>query len=380
MSTKKKKDEVEAPPPESCLPPGYTISCDVYWVGDSYTIEDSGEFLKLSTKGNLVAVPELGEFDREDGTKGFFVEFVQVEFEGIAEPQKVPIKSVSLEPAPLEWLDELSTGIKLPIKGRDVEQLWAVKDDFVKQAELLTKLLRLEVAYPVLAQREIVCDFHIFNLAHAKSICLGTLQAAVFIAIMDRMLEMMKGESVGPHTRPQDVSSISDCFKEFERLILLHAMKKPPERLDIFKGTEVRLLSDFASTTLFKHFLLHQYCLNFDREVETMHVSIGLDRPWAPADLLDLKAAKERPKKAKEEPGLLGPRTGSTDEAAEGGEATQEDSPAVEELSPEEEVERLVAQKLEETKAKLEAKLQNRESSFFERLEQQSQAKKAGKK
>merc|ERR1712194_21469 len=145
------------------------------------------------------------------------------------------------------------------------------------------------------------------------------------------------------------------------------------------KGTEVRLLSDFASTTLFKHFLLHQYCLNFDREVETMHVSIGLDRPWAPADLLDLKAAKERPKKAKEEPGLLGPRTGSTDEAAEAGEATQEDSSAVEELSPEEEVERLVAQKLEETKAKLEAKLENREASFFERLEQQSQAKKAGK-
>merc|ERR1712194_242036 len=145
------------------------------------------------------------------------------------------------------------------------------------------------------------------------------------------------------------------------------------------KGTEVRLLSDFASTTLFKHFLLHQYCLNFDREVETMHVSMGVERPWAPADLVDLQAAEERPKKTKADPrnDIFGKKPAEdAGEAAENGEATQEESPAVEELSQEEEVDRLVAQKLEETRAKLEAKLKSREDTFFERLEQQAQVKK----
>merc|ERR1712039_645103 len=103
------------------------------------------------------------------------------------------------------------------------------------------------------------------------------------------------------------------------------------------------------------------------------------ERPWAPSDLLDLKAAKERPKKPKEDPrnDIFGSRNNAdTTEAAENGEAAQEDSPAVEELTPEQEVDRLVAQKLQETREKLEAKLQTREAAFFERLEQQAQVKK----
>merc|ERR1712203_1026180 len=102
---------------------------------------------------------------------------------------------------------------------------------------------------------------------------------------------------------------------------------------------------------LFKHFLLHQYCLNFDREVETMHVSMGIERPWAPADILDLRAAsaKEKPKKLKEEP-----RSQEACDAAANGEQPQEASADVEEQEGhEKEVDRLVAQKLEETRAKL---------------------------
>merc|ERR1712151_1181019 len=112
------------------------------------------------------------------------------------------------------------------------------------------------------------------------------------------------------------------------------------------------------------------------------HISLGVERPWAPADLVDLQAAEERPKKAKADPrndifGKKTPEDGG--EAAENGEATQEESPAVEELTQEQEVDRLVAQKLEETRAKLEAKLKAREDTFFERLEQQAQVKKTKK-
>merc|ERR1712151_962222 len=179
----------------------------------------------------------------------------------------------------------------------------------------------------------------------------------------------MKCETTSGKPRLEDMSGVSTCFKEFERLILIHAMNSPPERLEIFKANEVKLLTDFTSTTLFKHFLLHQYCLNFDREVETKHISVSVQRPWAPAELVDLSAAKEVAKKAKEEQA----RSLEACEAAEGGEQAQEVSPENEELTEEQEVERLVLQKLEETKAKLEAKLQDREQVFLERLEQAKQ-------
>merc|ERR1712087_757185 len=179
----------------------------------------------------------------------------------------------------------------------------------------------------------------------------------------------MKGDSIGPHTRPQDMCSVSDCFKEFERLILMHAMNAPPEKLEIFKGKEVRLMTDFASTTLFKHFLLHQYCLNFDREVETIRVSMGLERPWAPDVVLDLKGAKERAKEEQKS-------SQEVCETTEGGEQPQEDAAVAEEDTEEQEIERLVALKLEETKAKLEAKLQTREQAFHENLQTKKNAKK----
>merc|ERR1712124_132510 len=82
-----------------------------------------------------------------------------------------------------------------------------------------------------------------------------------------------------------DMCTSEVCFREFQKLMLLHAREDPPNRLGIFRDSEVRLLTDFASVTLFKHYLLYQYCINFDREIETLRFNAHLERPSAPPDL-----------------------------------------------------------------------------------------------
>merc|ERR1712039_344898 len=98
----------------------------------------------MGAKGTIVSVTELVDFEREDGTKGYNVEVVNAQFNGVAEPQKLQIKFCSLEPAPLELVEELDTGLKLPIKGIDIDKLWALQGNFTQQAELLTQMLRLK--------------------------------------------------------------------------------------------------------------------------------------------------------------------------------------------------------------------------------------------
>merc|ERR1719510_1420491 len=110
------------------------------------------------------------------------------------------------------------------------------------------------------------------------------------------MLDTMKSLPVGPHSMPSECCSVTTCFKEFERLLLVHAVSEPPKRLDIFRASEVKLLADFASMTLFKHFLLYQYCTNFDREVQCLRFGMSLERP---VHLPSLSAATLRPKRSK---------------------------------------------------------------------------------
>merc|ERR1719504_139818 len=109
------------------------------------------------------------------------------------------------------------------------------------------QLLGLKERYGT-GRREIVCDFHLYNLVHA----------AVFHAIMDEMLHMMINTAASPDTRPEDMFTAEQCFNHFQTRILAHARQDPPEQIAIFRDSEVRLLTDFASVTLFKHYLLYQ--------------------------------------------------------------------------------------------------------------------------
>merc|ERR1712087_583763 len=87
--------------------------------------------------------------------------------------------------------------------------------------------------------------------------------------------------------------------------VLMHAKQDPPNRLGIFRDSEVRLLTDFATVTLFKHFLLYQYCINFDREIETLRFNPHLERPSPPPDL-KLSNLRERRQPVAESTHLTG--------------------------------------------------------------------------
>eukprot|EP00928_Gymnodinium_smaydae_P078592 TRINITY_DN62714_c0_g1_i1.p1 TRINITY_DN62714_c0_g1~~TRINITY_DN62714_c0_g1_i1.p1 ORF type:complete len:349 (+),score=87.37 TRINITY_DN62714_c0_g1_i1:124-1170(+) len=344
MPPKKKGDE-ETPPPEECLPEGYSIGCEVYLVCPALTTE-AGETLKTGCKGRLTEAKSVAEVEKEDGGKGFAVDVVVVEFNGAA--LELPIASISLEPPPLEILDELSTGLRLPLTGVQVKTIWAEHGDPSRQAELIEQLLGLEEAFPSPAQRLIVADLFLFTLAHARSICAGPVQGAVLLAITDRLLARMRG--------PQEVS-VGACFEEYERLILQHSCEAPPERLALLSGSEVRLLTDFVTVTLFKQFRLYQYCINVEREVHTLHFFECAERPQPPPDL---NTAKPRKQRSKETP------SGAEDLAAQDLEgAGEQEAPA----DPDSEIDRLVQEKLKETERRLQARLADREHQFRKRLE-----------
>eukprot|EP00931_Biecheleriopsis_adriatica_P009779 TRINITY_DN110860_c0_g1_i1.p1 TRINITY_DN110860_c0_g1~~TRINITY_DN110860_c0_g1_i1.p1 ORF type:complete len:304 (+),score=93.97 TRINITY_DN110860_c0_g1_i1:77-988(+) len=279
-------------------------------------------------------------------------------------PKKPPVEEPpepdeSAEPPPPAEGDEteLETGLKLPLRPNDVGKLWSL-GDYSAQSKLLTQLLGLEVAHPSAARRDIIGDFHIFNLSHAKTLCLTQRQGAVFHAIMTTILDMMagwEGQQEEKSSSEGAPSGAAECFKEYQRLLLAHSVNDPPSRLAIFSGAEARRLADYASTTLFKHFLLYQFCARCERDVQTLRFSVELDRPAAPPEL-----AHARPKRRHNDQQVSADVEGSGgagEEKAAG--AGGEDEP-----SEEDEIQRLVEEKLRETEARLEAKLAEREQSF----------------
>lgn len=353
-----KKQVVEEVNPEDLLPEGWSVGCEVYWAGKECTVGDEGQFeLRPGQTGVMQAIGDLSEDQQQ-------IDNVEVAFERMSSPAKVPFASLALGVPPLEMLSELSTGLRLPLRGNDVGRIWQVREgDFAQQSDLIMQLLDLKERYGT-GRREIICDFHLYNLVHAKSLCLSPMQAAVFHAIMDQMLEMMKSSKAAPNTRPGQMCTAASCFQEFQRLILAHCREEPPHRLGIFRDSEVKLLADFASTTLFKHYLLYQYCINFDREIETLRFSMTLARPSLPPDL---KGATKRERRQEiQEP---------SDQAQQ-----EEQSPEeAQEPTEEEKIEQMVQEKLRETEARLQAKLDEREEAFMQRLEEEKGAPKKKK-
>lgn len=288
----------------------------------------------------------------------------------VEEEPEEPVEEEPAEPPPPpeDEVTELSTGLTLPLRPKDVGAIWALDGDHAAQAKLLLESMAgLAESCPAKEQRGIIVDFHLFNLAHAKSICLDQRQGAVFHACMDRILAMMRlperpPREVSPKEMPCDVAA---CFQEFQKLLLQHAVESPPDRLGIFKVSEAKLLTDFATSTLFKHFLLYQFCVNFEREAQTLRFVESIN---CPLDVPDLTLATERP------PSTAPPdAAGDEKDAAAAGEAGER--AAGEEDEDDDEIKRLVAEKLRETEAALQAKLDAREQSFKEKLA----SKQAGK-
>jgi hypothetical protein len=352
----KKKGEEEPPPAHELLPEGYAIDGEVYWHGEGLEFED--EALQTGAKGTLIAACDLAEFEKEDGGKGWTLETVEVQFADLAHVHKVHLKGLALEPAPMEIITSLSTGLILPLRGIDVERLWAAHGDVAKQSTSICQLLALEKRFEEPTQRQIAIDFHIFNIAHAKSIGLTSIKAAVFAAIMGRVLDMCRnpgGSQPAVKAHMAEMCSADACFKEFQKLILQHAVNAPPTQLAIFTGSEVRMLTDFVKATLFKHFLLYQYCINFDVQLRTLRYTLNVERPLPPPKL--------------ELSGLQPVKTFRGESKNQAPEQPQEAE------TEEQEIERLVQERLRETEARLQAKLDEREAAFKARLEAAPAAK-----
>lgn len=277
----------------------------------------------------------------------------------------------------------LSDGSKLPLSPSDVEAVWALQDDHAEQGELLGMMLKKKGLLHGNTsgenfRHEALQDYSVYNIVHAKSIGLSATQAAVFHAIMQKMLDMMQppggsGEVVEEpvvQMNPQDAMSASVCFKKFENYIRDHSVgSKHP----IFLTEQAKLLTDFASMTLFKHYLLYQYLLYHNRETEVLRFEMNYEQPLPPPDLTGARliTPDRRLKKGLgSTSGATGGYQGSGQESA----AFQPpaDTPEVRDLTEEEEIDELVEAKLEEIRQSWKKKLEARKAAFDKKLEEEA--------
>jgi hypothetical protein len=286
-------------------------------------------------------------------------------------PKKAPVEEPPPEPEepaepppPAEGDEtELETGLKLPLRANDVGRIWAMKEDYDAQLKMIAQLLGLEESGPPISRKNILCEFHLFNVNHCKTLCLTQRQGAVFHAIMAQILDMV----MEPGPKQTSSGGVEEYFKEYERLLLMHSIQDPPARLAIFKGAEARSLSDYASTTLFQHFLLYQSCLRCNRDVQTLRFNVELDRPAPPPDLATARQKQPGKKQPGKKPESQRSSPDAEGDAADGEEKTT-GAGGEEQFSEEDDIQRLVNEKLRETEAKLEAKLAEREGRFKEML------------
>lgn len=58
-----------------------------------------------------------------------------------------------------------------------------------------------------------------------------------------------------------DRLSEDESFANFKELLLRHAIQRPPHSLAIFSLADVKLISEFALDTFFRHFDMYKYAL-----------------------------------------------------------------------------------------------------------------------
>merc|ERR1712224_476426 len=158
----------------------------------------------------------------------------------------------------------------------------------------------------------------------------------------------------------------------------------------IFLGSQAKILTDFTSMTLFKHYLLYQYLLYHNRETEVLRFEMNYEQPLPPPDLSAARLVRPDRRLKRGLGNTAGSGYGATGGMASSkgmGDAVSpryeppSETPEVRDLTEEEEIEELVQAKLAEVQAKLEKKLKDREDAFHKKLEAEAAAAPAaGKK
>lgn len=208
----------------------------------------------------------------------------------------------------------LSTGLRLSLEATDVESIWGVSTEGKAPGENKAQLDKLKEVLGCTSdksfQNEVVMEFHLAHLERSRKLDIAPRKAAVFHAIMEATLASMQRKSKLTSCVGEPYTS-SECFAEYQRLMLQHCTENPPMSLGIFLGAEARQLTDFAAMSIFRHYALYQYCLVCPRELVTLHVDMALEKPFPPPDLMTGKIDTRKRKTAAKERAVRPPRKSS---------------------------------------------------------------------
>jgi hypothetical protein len=216
----------------------------------------------------------------------------------------------------------LSTGLRLSLEAADVEAIWSLSGggDGQGPAENEAQLKKLAELLgrsdDKSFQNEVVLEFHLSHLERSRKLDIAPRKAAVFHAIMEATLSAMQRKSKVTTCVGEPYTS-SECFAEYQRLMLQHCTENPPCSLGIFLGAEARQLTDCAAMSIFRHYALYQYCLVCPRELVTLHVDMSLESPLPPPNLMIGKLDTRKRKTVTKERGVRPIRTSSKEVLAE---------------------------------------------------------------
>lgn len=178
-------------------------------------------------------------------------------------------------------------------------------------------------------QDQVKKNFFSDVLEFAQSISLTPRKTSVIMGIMQHIFASMHLRST-TSSFIGEPRSMSECFTEFKRLLMAHAVApKPgaPPTLAIFTVPEARQLTDFVTGAFFQHFLLYQSVLVSPQESLLKRVEVVLERPRPP---LDLRTAKLVHAPAAAEMSLAKDRTS----IKEGDPTSHDDQPLKEAMAP----------------------------------------------
>ncbi|CEM09086.1 unnamed protein product [Vitrella brassicaformis CCMP3155] len=274
----------------------------------------------------------------------------------------------------------LSTGLQLLLTKEDISALWSCKDVY-EQKEQLTEMLGLTAADVAKDSRApVMVDFHHFHIGYCEELCLSAEKAAVFVAVMKKVLDAMQNPSQTSEYRGGRLT-VDEAFKVFQESMLHHSLEAPPNSLGVFSVPEAKLLTKFATDTYFKHYKLYQYCLVYPRELEVVEMELEVEKPFPPpplADAVEVTPPQQPTTQAatqEEQPSAAAAAEGAPEEPSEETQHKDETIPEPE-LPSDPMLAEIVRRKVAEMSAQLEEKLQTRQQQMDARIAELEKTKK----